>query len=77
MGMDKEATDIWIFGRKRPDLTPEETFTAHNNFNYDGLSAEQISQRKALIEVYKTERLEELIKKVPEFRDMASKEEKA
>lgn len=26
MGMDKEATDIWLFGRPRPDLTPKETF---------------------------------------------------
>jgi hypothetical protein len=25
MGMDKEATDIWVFGRSRPDLTIDET----------------------------------------------------
>ena len=28
MGFDKEATDIWKFGRPRPDLTPDETLSA-------------------------------------------------
>lgn len=28
MGADKEATDIWVFGKPRPDLSPEQTFAA-------------------------------------------------
>jgi hypothetical protein len=26
MGMDKNATDIWLFGRLRPDLSAKETW---------------------------------------------------
>ena len=26
MGADKEATDIWLFGKPRPDLSAQETF---------------------------------------------------
>ncbi len=45
MGVDKEATDIWKFGRSRPDLSFAETLAAP----MPDLSADEQAERQRLI----------------------------
>ena len=45
MGMDKETTDIWKFGRARPDLSMEQSATAPTPI----LTAEEMADRQEKI----------------------------
>ena len=56
MGADKEATDIWMFGRKRPDLSAEETFAEYQ-------------RRAKLMEEHAEARNDELLRRAPEMID--------
>lgn len=46
MGVDKEATDIWKFGRARPDLSFDESLAA----DIPELSEAEKAERNALID---------------------------
>jgi hypothetical protein len=48
MGVDKDATDIWLFGRARPDLTIEQTI-------------EEAKKRRVAIDDHAKERARELL----------------
>jgi hypothetical protein len=45
VGADKEATDIWKFGRARPDLSLDETLAAP----MPTLTAEEMAERQRLV----------------------------
>lgn len=77
MGMDKEVADIWLFGRVRPDLTPEESYVANANFDSDSILEEEKNRREDLIKIHKETTLNRLIEKVPEFKEIAEKSKEA
>lgn len=57
MGLDKEATDIWKFGKSRPDLSLDETMAAP----MPSLSATEEAQRQALLDARLKEKLAPMI----------------
>ncbi len=56
-GVDKEATDIWMFGKPRPDLTIEDTM-------------EEFKRRNELLQEHADNRIAKL---VPQVLEMARK----
>lgn len=48
MGVDKEAADIWMFGRPRPDLTLQQTFEAREA-GRDPITADEEQRRNEMI----------------------------
>lgn len=45
MGVDKEAMDIWKFGRSRPDLSIDETLAAPE----PNITLDEVAERRWLI----------------------------
>lgn len=50
MGMDKETTDIWVFGKPRTDLTAEQTVAAMKEFRPPDLEPAERERRVTLID---------------------------
>lgn len=64
MGVDKKATDIWKFGRPRPDLSINETMTAPE----PELSDEERARRTSLMSQRNDEVAENLFHVLGEVR---------
>lgn len=58
MGVDKEATDIWKFGRPRPDLTFDETLAAPR----PDLTVNEMNDRQNMIAASEARRRSEMIR---------------
>jgi hypothetical protein len=61
MGMDREALDIWKFGRARPDLSFEEVRDAPD----PQITAQQARQRDRLLSHRKRALMKELLGQAP------------
>lgn len=75
MGMDKEATDIWVFGRKRPDLSMEETVKASQTFRWDDLSPQEQRRRDKALSKHKNLRIRKLLNAAPDIIQRAKAQE--
>lgn len=64
MGMDREVTDIWKFGRPRDDLTTAEVIAAPN----PELTIEEYDRRQMLVDQWLECRLPSLLKGLSQLR---------
>lgn len=67
MGIDKEAMDIWRFGRQRPDLSPQETWEAAQVGRGD-IDEKEIARRDDLLAEHRERRFREIAASLPKTK---------